>query len=55
MRGLDCKHTAHEDMHFTGADDEDLVRQVQQHRDEHHPEMSDDDVRQVVSQNAHDE
>jgi hypothetical protein len=55
MRGLDCKHPAHEDMHFTGADDDDLVRQVQQHRDQYHQEMSDEDVQQVVSQNAYDE
>ena len=55
MRALDCSHPSHDDVPFTGADDDDLIRQVQQHRDEYHTEMSDDDVRQVVAQNAYDE
>jgi hypothetical protein len=55
MRGLDCIHDAHEDMHFSANDDDGLVEQVRRHRDEHHPEMSDDDVRNIVAQNAYDE
>ena len=55
MRGLDCVHDAHEDIHFTGDSDADLIAQVKQHRDEYHPEMSDDDVRQVVATGAYDE
>jgi predicted small metal-binding protein len=55
MRGLDCVHDAHEDIHFSASDDEGLVEQVKQHRDEYHSEMSDDDVRNIVSQNAYDE
>ena len=54
-RGLDCQHEAHDDVHFSASDDEDLERQVLTHRDEYHPEMNDDDVRQVVSANAYDE
>ena len=55
MRGMDCIHEAHEDIHFTGADDEDLVRQVMLHRDEYHPEMTDEQAREIVSANAYDE
>ncbi len=55
MRALDCSHEAHDDVHFTADDDEGLVEQVRRHRDEYHPEMSDDDVRQIVAQGAYDE
>jgi hypothetical protein len=55
MRALDCVHEAHEDMHFTGADDDDLVRQVKQHRDQYHPEMTDEQARETVMANAYDE
>ncbi len=55
MRGLDCSHETHEDMHFTANDDEALVERVKQHRDQYHPEMSDDDVREIVAANAYDE
>ncbi len=54
-RALDCRDAAHDDIHFSGSDDDDLVRQVLAHRDEYHQEMSDKDVRQVVSQGAYDE
>ena len=55
MRGLDCVDAAHEDMHFSGADDDDLVKQVKQHRDQYHPEMTDDQAREIVTANAYDE
>ena len=55
MRGMDCSHETHEDVHFSAASDEELISQVQQHRDQYHPEMSDGDVRQIVAQNAYDE
>jgi hypothetical protein len=55
MRALDCRHEAHDDVHFTAGDDEGLVEQVRRHRDEYHPEMSDDDVRQIVAQGAYEE
>lgn len=54
-RGLDCQHQAHDDVHFSGSDDEDLERQVREHRDQYHQEMSDADVRQVVATGAYDE
>ena len=55
MRALDCSHPAHEDMDLTAADDKALLAQVVQHRDEHHPEMSDDEIRETVAQGAYDE
>ena len=55
MRAMDCVHEAHDDIHFTAADDEGLVRQVMAHRDEYHPEMSDDEAREIVAANAYDE
>ena len=55
MRALDCVHDAHEDIHFTGESDDDLITQVREHRDQYHPEMSDDDVRNIVAASAYDE
>ncbi len=55
MRALDCVHDAHDDKHLVAEDDEGLVAQVMQHRDEYHPELTDDDVQQVVAQRAYDE
>lgn len=54
MRAYDCTDAAHGDMHMTGADDAELTRQIQAHRDEYHEEMSDEQVQQMVSQ-AYDE
>jgi hypothetical protein len=55
VRALDCVHEAHDDVHFTAESDEALIEQIRQHRDEHHPEMTDDDVRELVGQSAYDE
>ena len=55
MRALDCSHEAHDDMHFTADTDEALVEQVKRHRDEYHPQMSDEAVEQAVAQGAYDE
>jgi hypothetical protein len=55
MRGLDCVHEAHEDIHFTADNDEGLVEQVKRHIREVHPDMSDDDAQQIVTQGAYDE
>ena len=55
MRALDCSHPAHEDMHLTAADDEALLSQDLQHREEYRPEISYDEIRQTVAQGAYDE
>ena len=54
-RGLDCQHEAHDDVHFSAGDDEELEHQVRAHRDQYHQEMSDADVREIVTANAYDE
>ena len=55
MRGFDCSHPAHEDIHLSAADDEELVRNTLQHRDQYHPELSDDQIKEIVATNARDE
>jgi hypothetical protein len=55
MRGMDCVHDAHEDMHFTADTDDELFEQVRQHRDEHHPEITDDQIREMVAANSYEE
>jgi hypothetical protein len=55
MRAFDCVHPAHEDIHFTGGSDDDLVEQIRRHRDEHHPEITDEEIREFVTQGAYDE
>jgi hypothetical protein len=55
MRAVDCVHPAHEDMHLTGSDDDDLLEGVKRHRDQYHPEMNDDQIRDYIAQNAYDE
>lgn len=55
MRAMDCKHPAHDDVHFTAGTDDELFEQVKRHRDEHHPELSDDQLRETIAQSAYDE
>ena len=55
MRGLDCQHAAHEDMHFTANNDDELLEKVKDHVCQYHPDMTEDDAKQVVSQGAYDE
>jgi predicted small metal-binding protein len=56
MRGFDCDDAKHGGkMHFSADDDTQLVDTVKQHRDEHHPEISDEQIQQLVSSSAYDE
>jgi hypothetical protein len=55
MRGFDCVHEAHEDIHFSAETDEELVEQVRQHRDQYHPEIADTQLREMVTAGAYDE
>ena len=55
MRALDCKHPAHEDMHATAPNDDELIEKVRQHIVETHPDMSPDQAEQIVAANAYDE
>jgi predicted small metal-binding protein len=54
-RGFDCSHSAHADIHFSAENDDELFRKVQEHRDQYHAEISDDQLRQMVSTGAYDE
>jgi len=55
MRGFGWSHPAHEDVHVSAADDEELLRQAVDHRDQCHPETSDEQIREIVTANARDE
>jgi hypothetical protein len=56
MRALDCSvPDAHDDVHFSAEDDDQLFTQVKTHTEEYHPEMTDDDVRQMISADAYSE
>ena len=56
MRGFDCSDPGtHDDVHFTGADDADVERQVRAHIMEAHPGMNPDEAKQMVATSAYDE
>ncbi len=56
MRAMDCSDPGnHDDIHFTAENDEELIGKIQQHRDEYHQGMSDEEIRQMISANAYDE
>ncbi len=55
MRALDCIHEEHENMHFTADDDDALLQRVKEHRDQYHPDITDDDISQLVASSAYDE
>lgn len=53
MRGMDCKHDLHDDVHFSAVDDEALFSEVKQHTQVHHPEITDDQIRDMISSSAY--
>jgi hypothetical protein len=55
MRAFDCVHESHADVHFAAESDEALIEQIRQHRDEYHREISDEQIREMVSAGAYDE
>jgi hypothetical protein len=55
MRALDCIHDNHQDMHFTAADDDALTQRIREHRDEYHPDITDEQITEMVAQSAYDE
>jgi predicted small metal-binding protein len=54
-RALDCQHSAHDDMHFSAENDDELFRKLREHRDQYHTEISDDEIQQMISTSAYDE
>jgi hypothetical protein len=55
MRAFDCSHESHEDIHFSAENDEGLIEQIRQHRDQYHPEIGDEQIREMVTAGAYDE
>ena len=55
MKAYDCNDPKHGPMHFTGQDNDDLVMQMKRHRDEHHMEMTDEQIEAGISSDAYDE
>jgi predicted small metal-binding protein len=56
MRALDCRAPGtHDDMHFTANDDQELIADIQQHRDQYHTEITDEQIREMVTASAYDE
>ena len=56
VRAMDCSDPGtHEDVHFTAETDDELFQKIQQHRDDYHQEMSDDEIKQMISSDAYDE
>jgi hypothetical protein len=42
-------------VHFTAETDDELVEQIRSHRDQYHSEISDEQIREMVSTGAYDE
>jgi hypothetical protein len=55
VRAFDCSHETHEDVHFTAETDDDLIQRIRQHRDQYHRELSDEQIREMVTVGAYDE
>ena len=56
MRAMDCSDPGtHDDVHFSEENDEVLFAQFQKHLDYYHSEMTDDEIKQLISANAYDE
>lgn len=53
MRAMDCKHDAHDDVHFSAADDEGLFTQVKSHTQQYHPEITDEQIREMIQSSAY--
>jgi hypothetical protein len=54
MRAIDCGE-GHDEIHMTGETDDELFEQLKQHRDQYHPELTDDQVRGAIAAGAYDE
>ena len=55
MRAFDCVHESHADVHFTAESDDALIEQIRRHRDQFHAEISDEQIREMVTAGAYDE
>jgi predicted small metal-binding protein len=55
MRALDCEHPAHETVHATAENDDELTEKVRQHIAQAHPDMDPGDAEGIVASGAYDE
>jgi hypothetical protein len=51
---FDCLHEAHENAQFTAAIREQLIESVLGHFDHYHPEVSEEEVKELVNASAYD-
>jgi hypothetical protein len=51
---FDCIHEAHENAQFTAATREQLTESVLRHFDHYHPEVSEEEVKELVNASAYD-
>ena len=49
MRGFNCVDPSHDRVEFTGADDEDLFRNIKEHTTQAHPQLTDSQIREMIS------
>ncbi len=54
MRALDCS-MGHDTIHFSAETDEELMQKVRDHAAQAHPELGEDQLREMFTQMVHDE
>lgn len=54
MIAFDCVHEAHEDAQFIAETNQQLLERVLRHFDHYHPEVSEEEVNDVVNASAYD-
>ena len=54
MLAFDCFLETHEDVHFTAENDDSLIEKIRQHCHQYHPEMSEEEIREMFSAGAYD-
>ncbi len=54
MLAFDCVHDTHEDAQFTADTRQELVEKVRQHFVHYHPEVSEEEVNDIVNESAYD-
>jgi hypothetical protein len=49
MRGFHCVDPSHDRIEFTGADDEELFRNIKAHTTKAHPQLTDTQIREMIA------
>jgi predicted small metal-binding protein len=53
MRAFDCDQ-GHEKMTITAANDEELLQKAKEHAAQHHPEVTEDQLKGIIAEAAYD-